>query len=113
MYAFHGHPSGNFSVIIHDQRRGRSRGNLLQPRSVTIGSAYETGKWLFAADAVDLTRAYSNVQGRIGMEYSTRKVSFRAGYSSAVGLTAGFGWGWLQLAFGNRAPLDVATTLRF
>jgi hypothetical protein len=85
----------------------------LQPRSVSIGGAYEHGKALVAFDAVDLTRAYSNVQGRLGVEYSTRKVSLRAGYSTATGLTAGFGWGFLQLAFGNRAPLTVAETLRF
>lgn len=85
----------------------------LQPRSVSIGSAYESGKLLLALDAVDLTRAYSDVQGRFGVEYSTRKVALRAGYSTAVGFTAGFGYGWLELAFGNKSPLTVTETLRF
>ena len=85
----------------------------LQPRSVSVGGAYETGRAVFAFDAVDLTRAYSNVQGRFGVEYTTRKVGLRAGYSTATGFTAGFGWGIVQLAFGTRAPLTVSETLRF
>jgi hypothetical protein len=85
----------------------------LQPRSISIGGAYESGKFLAAFDAVDLTRAYSDVQGRVGVEYVTRRVALRAGYSSARGFTAGFGWGWLELAFGNRVPLMVTETLRF
>jgi hypothetical protein len=85
----------------------------LQPRSITVGSAYEAGRILIVADAVDLTRAYSNAQGRFGMEYRTRKIAFRGGYSSARGFTVGFGWGFVDLAFGAKAPLEVSQTLRF
>jgi hypothetical protein len=85
----------------------------LQPRSITVGTAYEAGRILIVADAVDLTRAYDNAQGRFGMEYRTRKVAFRGGYSSARGFTVGFGWGFIDLAFGARAPLEISQTLRF
>ncbi|MEP6756421.1 MAG: hypothetical protein ABJA67_13030 [Chthonomonadales bacterium] len=85
----------------------------LQPRSITVGSALEAGKFLFVADAVDITRAYGNVQGRLGMELTTRKVSYRLGYSSARGFTAGIGWRFVQVAFGARAPLEIIKTLRF
>src|SRR5262249_50881913 len=64
----------------------------LQPRSFSVGSAYAKGKVVFAADVVDLSRAYGNVQGRLGAEYTSKKLSLRAGYSSARGFTAGFGW---------------------
>jgi len=85
----------------------------LQPRSVSVGSAWEGGQFLGVFDVVDLTRAYSNVQARMGGEYTTKGVSLRAGYNSGTGFTAGIGWGWLQLAFGNRADLQVTSTLRF
>lgn len=85
----------------------------LQPRSVSIGSAYYSGRLTAVADAVDLSRAYGNVQGRIGAEYETRRIAFRAGYTSARGFTFGFGWGFVQLAFGERAPLTVSEFLRF
>jgi hypothetical protein len=85
----------------------------LQPRSVTVGGAYEAGRMLVAFDAVDVTRAYSNVQGRFGVEYASRGVALRGGYSTATGFTAGFGWGFLQIAFGARAPLSITETLRF
>jgi hypothetical protein len=84
-----------------------------QPRSMVVGSAYESGRLLFAADAVDLTRAYGNVQGRIGAEYKTRGIALRAGYASARGFTVGFGWGYFDIAFGARAPLGLSQTLRF
>ena len=35
MHAFYWDPAGDFRVIIHDERRGRSRGDFVQPRRVT------------------------------------------------------------------------------
>ncbi len=100
-------------VFQGTDRNGNPAKYDLQPRSFTIGSAYAIGKMVFAADAVDLSRAYGNVQGRLGAEYTSKKLSLRAGYSSARGFTAGFGWGFLQFAFGAKAPLEVTQTLRF
>lgn len=85
----------------------------IQPRSVSVGCAYEAGRTICAFDVVDLSRAYGNVQARFGAEYTTRRISLRAGYASARGFTAGFGWGILQFAFGAKAPLTVTETLRF
>lgn len=102
----------NFRINGTDQNGNPAKYDL-QPRSVSVGSAWEGGRFLTVFDVVDLTRAYGNVQARMGAEYSTKGVALRAGYSSARGFTAGFGWGWLQLAFGARAPLEVTSTLRF
>ncbi len=85
----------------------------LQPGSVSVGSAYEQGKMIFALDAVDLTRAYGNPQARYGMQYRTKRLALRAGYASARGFTVGFGYGWFDFAYGARAPLEVTETLRF
>ena len=86
----------------------------LQPRSVSLGSAFESGRMVFAFDLVDLTRAYSDIQGRLGVEYDTRKgLTLQAGYNSARGFTAGFGYGILQFAFGAKADLTVTQFLRF
>jgi hypothetical protein len=85
----------------------------LQPRSISAGTAWEGGRVIGAFDVVDVTRAYGNVQARLGGEYTTHGLAFRAGYNSASGFTAGFGRGWIQLAFGNRAPLQVTSTLQF
>jgi len=84
-----------------------------QPRSVSMGSAWEGGRMLVALDLVDLTASYGDVQARLGAEYATRGVGFRAGYASARGFTAGFGWRFIQVAYGARAPIDIAYTLRF
>jgi hypothetical protein len=85
----------------------------LQPRSYSLGSAYESGRAVFALDVVDLSRAYGNVQARFGGEYTTKGLALRAGYSSARGFTAGFGYGILQFAFGNKVPLEIMEQLRF
>jgi hypothetical protein len=102
----------NFRITGTDQNGNPAKYDL-QPRSVSVGSAWEGGRIVAAFDVVDLTRAYDNVQARMGAEYTTKGIALRAGYSSARGFTAGFGWGWLQLAFGARAPLEVTSTLRF
>src|SRR5439155_13620839 len=47
----------------------------LQPRSISAGTAYESGKALAAFDIVDLSRAYGDVQQRFGVEYKTRKIA--------------------------------------
>jgi len=85
----------------------------LQPRSVSAGSAYTSGKIVLAYDLVDIGRAYGPLQHRLGCEYRTRGVALRAGYSSVRGFTGGFGWGFLDFAFGARAPLEVTQSLRF
>lgn len=85
----------------------------LQPRSVSVGSAWEGGRVVTAFDLVDLTRAYGNVQARLGAEYTTHGLSLQAGYASARGFTAGFGFGFLSLAFGAKAPLEITQTMRF
>jgi hypothetical protein len=85
----------------------------VQPRSVSVGSAYETGRAIAAYDMVDLGRAYGDTQQRIGIEYSTKRVAFRGGYSSARGFTVGFGWGFLEFAYGARAPLEITQYLHF
>lgn len=85
----------------------------LQPRSAAVGLAYASGRILAALDGVDLTRAYGPAQARMGVEYTTRAISFRAGYASSCGLTAGIGWNYLQLAVGNKTPLEIIQTLRF
>jgi hypothetical protein len=100
-------------VFNGTDRNGNPARYDLQPRSYSLGSAYAEGKMIFAVDVVDLSRAYGNVQGRFGAEYTSKKLSLRAGYSTARGFTAGFGWGILQFAFGARAPLEVTQTLRF
>jgi hypothetical protein len=85
----------------------------LQPRSVSVGTAWTHNKFVAALDLADLTRSYVSPEARVGAEYETHRLALRAGYSSAVGFTAGFGWGWFQFAFGNRAPLVVSEALRF
>lgn len=85
----------------------------LQPRSLSMGTAWEGGKSLFAFDLIDLTRAYGNPQARFGVEYRTRRWAVRAGYASARGFTAGLGYGWFDIAVGARAPLEITQTLRF
>ncbi|MCC6728028.1 MAG: conjugal transfer protein TraF [Chthonomonadales bacterium] len=92
---------------------GAARRYDLQPRSVALGTAYVEGRVVTAFDVVDITRSYGDVQARLGAEYATRGLALRAGYSSAAGFTAGFGYGFLQFAFGGRAPLEVVQTLRF
>ncbi len=102
----------NFAFIGTDST-GAPAKYALQPRSVSVGTAYESGRVVVAADAIDLTAAYNHVQGRIGVEYATKRIGLRAGYASARGFTVGFGWGFLQLAFGARAPLEIIQTLHF
>ena len=85
----------------------------LQPRSISLGSAYEKQRMLLALDAVDLTSAYGPAQARFGIEYRTRGIALRGGYSSARGFIVGFGWGFLDLAYGVRAPLEITHQLRF
>ncbi len=102
----------NFRFKGTDQNDAQVKYDL-QPRSIAVGSAWEGGRFLGVLDVVDLTRAYDNVQARIGGEYTTKGLALRAGYSSARGFTAGFGFGFLQFAFGARAPLQVTSTLRF
>ncbi len=94
-------------------RTGAAAKYDLQPRSITLGSAYENGRVLVAADIVDITRAYGNVQGRTGIEYRVKKFAFQTGYSSARGFTAGVGYRAFQIAVGSRTPLEIAQTLRF
>ncbi len=94
-------------------RTGAAAKYDLQPRSITLGSAYENGRVLVAADVVDITRAYGNVQGRTGIEYRVKKLAFQTGYSSARGFTAGIGYRAFQIAVGSRTPLEIAQTLRF
>jgi len=85
----------------------------LQPRSASVGAAWHRGRVITAFDMVDLTHAYGDVQVRLGAEYSTRSVAFRAGYASARGFTVGFGWRWINIAYGQRSPLAVSHFLRF
>jgi hypothetical protein len=85
----------------------------LQPRSISVGGAYEKQRFIGALDFVDLTSAYGDPQARFGVEYKTRRVAFRGGYSSARGFVVGFGWGYLDVAYGPRVPLEVAHVLRF
>jgi hypothetical protein len=102
------------SFIFHgtDQHGSPARYDL-QPRSFSVGSAYATGRMVFAADAVDLSAAYGNVQGRVGAEYASHKWAVRAGYASARGFTFGLGLRYFDVAIGARAPLEISQTLRF
>ncbi len=84
-----------------------------QPRSVAVGTAYEKQRITAALDAVDLTAAYGNVQARFGLEYRTRAIALRGGYSSSRGFVVGFGWGFLDIAYGPRVPMEVTHVLRF
>jgi hypothetical protein len=85
----------------------------LMPRSVSGGVAMVHGKSITAFDLVDVTSAYGNPQARVGMEYTSRGFSLRGGYASSRGFIVGFGWGFLDLAFGGRAPLEITQTLKF
>ena len=85
----------------------------LQPRSIAVGTAYEKQRFIMALDLVDLNSAYGDPQARFGAEYRTRGIALRGGYSSARGFVVGFGWGFLDLAYGPRVPLEVTHVLRF
>ena len=85
----------------------------LQPRSISLGTAYESGRLLAAADVTDVTRAYSNTQGRFGLEYSSRRFAVRGGYNTAGGFNVGLGLGSFDIAFGGRVPLQISEFMRF
>jgi hypothetical protein len=85
----------------------------LQPRSISVGGAYEKQRLIAALDFVDLNSAYGDPQARLGIEYRTKAISLRGGYSSARGFVVGFGWGYLDVAYGPRVPLEVTHVLRF
>lgn len=85
----------------------------LHPRSLSFGTAYHAGRMLAALDLVDFTSAFGDPDVRLGVEYRTRGVAVRSGYSSASGFTVGFGYGFLEFAFGSRTPVEIVHTLRF
>ena len=68
---------------------------------------------ILAFDVVDISRAYGNVQQRFGAEYTTRRIAFRGGYNTQRGFSIGIGYGFISLAFGARAPLEITQSLRF
>jgi hypothetical protein len=85
----------------------------LQPSSASIGTAYENGRVLLAADLVDITHGYGPTQERVGGEYRTKRIALRMGYASPAGFTFGFGALGLDLAFGARSPVVVSELLHF
>jgi hypothetical protein len=85
----------------------------IQPRSFSMGSAYRNNKFLMAADLVDFTRAYGNVQGRVGAEYRTKRLAFRTGYASPSGFIVGVGIYGFDIAFGGRSPFTISDQLHF
>ncbi len=94
-------------------RNGTPTQYLLQPRSYSLGTAWQGKRIIVAVDAVDINEAYGAMQGRLGVEYKIGPIALWGGYATNRGLTAGFGWGFLEFAFGAKAPLEVTHTLRF
>lgn len=84
-----------------------------QPRTVALGTAWQSRNVLVAADLVDITSSYGATQLRLGAEWNLKKIALRAGYNAQHGFSYGFGLGFLQFSFGKKLPLEVTQTLRF
>jgi hypothetical protein len=85
----------------------------LQPRSVSAGTAYRQERLATALDVIDLTGAYGSSDVRMGMEYKTRGISLRAGFSSARGLAVGIGFSLIDVSIGGRSPITLSHMINF
>ncbi len=104
-------PGFNFNGTDRD---GNSKKYRLLPTTVSLGTGYQKLGATFAADLIDITSAVDKAQFRAGVEQRFgRALAVRAGYSSANGVTYGVGVFGFDVAFGQRAPLEVARTLKF
>jgi hypothetical protein len=85
----------------------------MQPRTVSVGTAWRGNRVVAAIDGVDLGQAYGARQGRMGIEYGSKGWAIRGGYSTERGFTIGLGLKFLDIAIGARQPLGISQVLRF
>jgi len=86
----------------------------LAPRTVSLGSAWETANFTLAADMVDITGNAGSSQLRVGGEYRLPGgIALRGGYNTQDGLTAGIGLGALGIAFSHAMPVALSSSITF
>lgn len=104
----------NSAIPNYNGRIGNgSEFDLLQT-TLSAGAAYESGGLTVAADLMDITSATRPVDLRFGAEQRIgRFLAARGGYSSNTGVTFGAGLFGIDIAFGERLPLELNKTIRF
>ena len=102
--------------VTLDDNAPRDLYNLqLLPRSINVGAAYLDTRYTLAADFVDLTGAYGDMQLRLGSEFRIpgTNVSLRGGYNSSYGFAAGIGLGGFGIAVSKKSPLLLTHSIYF
>lgn len=83
-------------------------------RTVNLGMGYITpGKFVFAADLVDVFNSADRLELRVGSELITNGLAIRGGYESRSGFTIGFGYRGFNMAFGGNSSGQFSYALRF
>ena len=92
---------------------GGTRVYDLLATTASAGVGYQKAGTTLVADLVDITGAAGTAQLRAGVEQKLGPLAVRAGYNSANGYTYGLGVFGVDIALGNRQPLEVVKTMRF
>ncbi|MBC8142945.1 MAG: conjugal transfer protein TraF [Armatimonadetes bacterium] len=104
----------NASIPNYNGRVGNGTEFDLLQTTLSAGAAYESGGLTLAADLMDVTSATRPVDLRFGAEQRIgRFFAARGGYSSNTGITFGAGLFGIDVAFGERLPLELNKTIRF
>lgn len=99
----------NYSGRINDGQEFK-----VQQTTISLGTAYETGGLSLGADLMDISSATRPVDLRLGGEQKLGRFgAVRGGYSSNTGVSFGFGFFGIDVAFAERLPLEVNKTIRF
>ena len=84
------------------------------PRTFNSGIGYlKPGKFVFAADFVDMFNGAGEQEFRAGSEWILGGLALRGGYESRSGFTIGAGLGGFNIAFGGNSSGSLSYALRF
>ena len=84
------------------------------PRTFNTGIGYLTpGKFVFAADFIDMFNGAGGQEFRAGSELLLGGFALRGGYESRSGFTIGAGFGGFNIAFGGNSSGALSYALRF
>lgn len=90
--------------------------NTVRPYSRTVNTGFgylAPGKFVFAADFVDVFNGAAQQELRVGSELTLGRFALRGGYESRSGFTVGAGFGGFNIAFGGNSNAALSYALRF
>ncbi len=90
--------------------------STIRPYARTFNSGVgfiNPGKYVFAADFIDMFNGASAQELRVGSEWILGGFALRGGYESRSGFTVGAGFGGFNLAFGGNSNAALSYALKF